>query len=164
MSNLADITKVVLESTELDSTQKMTLLQSMFTDNSVENNNQSNDTNNGTFKVTVKTQTSNDKKTVFGNFKWEDEARLEMFKVCVDTFGPYEEWAGKTVPGNGIDFEDACEQIATHFGRTVGSIKAQIRDVVMPIEGSKEGQRHTLEHAKAIAFEAGFISEEIALL
>jgi len=39
MSNIADIAKVVLESETLDNDQKMTLLQSMFNSNKIENNN-----------------------------------------------------------------------------------------------------------------------------
>lgn len=163
MSNIADIVKVVVESSDLDSNQKMTLIQSMFDSNTVENNNETNNTtDNGTFKVTVKPQVDKERKTVFGNIRWEDDKRIELFEVCLETFGHHDNWVGKTVPGNGVDYEDACQQIGEYFGRTTGAIKAQIRDVIMPIEGSREHQRDTLEHAKELALEAGFISEETA--
>ena len=89
MSNIADIAKVVLETDSLNADQKMTLLQSMLNNNTIENNNQANDTtNNGTFQVTVKPRSTRNRKSIYGNLRWEDDARIEMFKVCKETFGP----------------------------------------------------------------------------
>ena len=163
MSNIADIAKVVLETDSLNADQKMTLLQSMLNNNTIENNNQANDTtNNGTFQVTVKPRSTRNRKSIYGNLRWEDDVRIEMFKVCKETFGHHDDWKAKTVPGNGIDYDDACRQIGEHFGRTDGAIKAQIRDVVMPIDASREKIRDSLERAKELALEAGFISEKTA--
>ena len=161
MSNIADIAKIVLDSDVLALNQKMSLLQEMFKSDAVENNNQENK-DDSTFKVTLKHNNRQTDDLVYGHKRWADDDRVEMFTIVKETFGTYDTWQTSTGSVNTADFMDACDQIGAHFGRTGQAIKSQVRDVVMPIAGSREKQRNTLEKAKELALEAGFINEDVA--
>jgi len=116
-------------------------------------------TDKPTLKVTIKPDTMNSSRTVYGHRRWEVEDREKMFRAVKDTFGPADTWSGKVTPGVAPkSFDSAMKQIAEHFGRTPLSIKSQIRDAIQPCVNSKN--EASVRIGKQAAFNVGLIDEE----
>jgi len=169
MSNIADIAKVVLESETLDNDQKMTLLQSMFNSNKIENNNQTNETpDDGTFKLTIQKRSDHGHgkgsgKYVFGHRKWTKEDRIEFFTILVEQFGPHKDWLGTSLPDATTDMENVWKQLSKRYDRTPHALKAQLIEATSPTREDISGRKNKgTMRVKDAAYEAGFIDTETA--
>jgi|SaaInlStandDraft_7_1057024.scaffolds.fasta_scaffold114212_2 hypothetical protein len=107
-------------------------------------------------KVVVSKKRGNNTKNVFGNKRWEDEDRMSLFKQVKAHFGSANTWSGRVTPPVGKRYNEVVADLAVEFGRTPGSIKAQIHDVVSNTYTDKN--EPSIRKAKKVAMDIGLIT------
>jgi hypothetical protein len=107
-------------------------------------------------KVTI-AKKPNRKNAKYVNKRWEESERESLFRKVKSRFGGADTWAGRVTPPAGNYFQEVMVDLAKEFGRTPGSIKAQIHDVVSNTYTDKN--EPSIRKAKKVALDIGLITK-----